>query len=131
MQDKLKKFMMGRYGIDQLSKFLLGTAVVIMLISTFFRNIVFEMLPFLLLVLCYFRIFSRNINQRYNENQKYLALRNKLFGSFINYRARRMQNKNYHIYVCPTCRQKIRIPKGKGKICITCPKCKAEFIRRS
>lgn len=131
MQDKLRKFMMGRYGVDQLSKFLLGAAVIIMLISTFFRNGLFEILPFLILIVSYFRIFSRNINQRYNENQKFLTLKTRFFGYFANFRSRSRQNKNYHIYVCPTCKQKIRVPKGKGKICITCPKCRAEFIRRS
>lgn len=131
MQDKLRRFMMGRYGVDQLGRFLLAAAVILMLISMFFRNIVIEMIPFLILVISYFRIFSRNINQRYNENQKFLAWKARFFGYFRNAGSRRMKNKNYHIYACPTCKQKIRVPKGKGKICITCPKCKAEFIRKS
>jgi hypothetical protein len=131
MQDKIRRFMMGRYGVDQLGKFMLGFAVITMLISVFFRNRIIEILPFLILVLCYFRIFSRNINQRYNENQKFLSVKNRFLGYFQNANSRRMQNKNYHIYVCPTCKQKIRVPKGKGKICITCPKCRAEFVRKS
>ncbi len=131
MQEKIRRFMMGRYGVDQLGKFLLGVAVIIMLISFFFRNAIIEALPFLILVICYFRIFSRNINQRYLENQKFLTLKNRFFGYFQGAGSRRKQRKNYHIYVCPTCKQKIRVPKGKGKICITCPKCRAEFVRRS
>jgi predicted membrane protein len=131
MQDKLRKFMMGRYGVDQLNKFLLGTAVIIVFLSIFFRNLLFDILPVILLILCYYRIFSKNISQRYKENQKYLAVRDKLVKAVQNYRTRRIQNRNYRIYVCPTCNQKIRVPKGKGKICITCPRCKAEFIRRS
>lgn len=131
MQDKLRKFMMGRYGVDQLNKFLLGTAVIIVFLAIFFRNLLFDILPVILLILCYYRIFSKNISQRYKENQKYLAVRDKLVKAVQNYRTRRIQNRNYRIYVCPTCNQKIRVPKGKGKICITCPRCKAEFIRRS
>ncbi len=130
MQDKIRRFMVGRYGVDQLSKLLLWIAVIIMLISLFFQNGI-EILSFLILIICYFRIFSRNINQRYNENQKFLTWKNRFFGYFGQVKDRRMQNKNYRIYVCPTCKQKIRVPKGKGKICITCPKCRAEFIRKS
>lgn len=131
MQDKLRRFMMGRYGLDELNRFLLTAAVILMLISMFFRNVLLEILPLLLLVLSYFRIFSKNINLRYNENQKYLAIKNRLFGYFRNLKSRHVQKRNYHIYNCPTCKQKIRVPKGKGKICITCPKCRAEFIRKS
>ncbi len=131
MQDKIRRFMMGRYGVDQLGKFMLWAAVIIMFISLFFRNGIIEVLSFAILVVCYFRILSKNMNQRYNENQKFLQLKNRILGYFEKAKTRRMQNKNYHIYVCPTCKQKIRIPRGKGKICITCPKCHAEFIRKS
>lgn len=131
MQDKIRRFMIGRYGVDQLSKFMLWIAIIAMLISVFFRNGIIELLPFLILTICYFRIFSRNVNQRYNENQKFLTFQNRFFGNFQKFNNRRMRNKKYHVYVCPTCKQKIRVPKGKGKICITCPKCHAEFIRRS
>nr|WP_246240615.1 hypothetical protein [Anaerocolumna sedimenticola] len=131
MQDKIRRFMMGRYGVDDLGKFLMWIAIIIMLPSVFFRNRIIEIIPFIILIICYFRVFSRNINKRYNENQKFLVFKNRFFGYFQRANTRRMQNKNYHIYVCPTCKQKIRVPKGKGKICITCPKCKAEFIRKS
>lgn len=131
MQEKLRRLMIGRYGMDQLGKFLSWTAIILLFITLFFRNRIIELIPFFILIICYFRIFSRNINKRYIENQKFLAYQNRFLGYFKNIRTRSMQNKNYHIYACPTCKQKIRIPKGKGKICITCPKCKAEFVRKS
>ncbi|WMJ86639.1 hypothetical protein [Anaerocolumna sp. MB42-C2] len=131
MQDKIRRFMVGRYGVDDLGKFLMWIAIIIMLPSVFFRNRIIEIIPFIILIISYVRVFSRNINQRYNENQKFLAYKRRFLGYFQSANTRRMQKKNYHVYVCPTCKQKIRVPKGKGKICITCPKCKAEFIRRS
>ena len=131
MQDKIRRFMMGRYGLDDLGKFLMWIAIIIMLPSFFFRNSIIEIIHFIILIISYVRVFSRNINQRYNENQRFLAFKGRFLGYFQGANTRRMEKKNYHIYVCPTCKQKIRVPKGKGKICITCPKCKAEFIRRS
>ena len=68
---------------------------------------------------------------RYAENQKYLALKNKWMYKWENHKRMREQKKIYHIYHCPYCKQKIRIPKGKGSIIITCPKCKQEFGKRS
>lgn len=102
-----------------------------MILSVIFRGPVLQILVVLLLTLCYFRMFSKDISKRYGENQKFLALKGRFFGYFKNMKTRNQQRKTYHIYPCPTCKQKIRVPKGKGKICITCPKCKAEFIKKS
>lgn len=131
MQDKIRRFMMGRYGGDQLNRFLLGVAIAVLLISAFFRNGIFEILAFIILAFSYYRMLSKNINQRYMENQKYLTLKNRFLSYFQRFRYNSAQKKTHHIYICPTCKQKIRVPKGKGKICITCPKCHAEFIRKS
>lgn len=123
--------MVGRYGMDQLGQFLLWVGVIVMLLSTVFGNAVLSAVSFIILIVCYMRMFSKDINKRHGENQKYLSRKERFLGFFKNYKNRREKNKNYHIYSCPTCKQKIRIPKGKGKICITCPKCHAEFIRKS
>lgn len=131
MKEKFRQFMVGRYGMDQLGQFLLGVGVIVMLLSTVLGNAVLSAISFILLIICYMRMFSRDNNKRYNENQKYLVQKDKFLGLFKNFKNKRGQNKNYHIYSCPTCKQKIRIPKGRGKICITCPKCHAEFIRKS
>ena len=67
----------------------------------------------------------------YAENQKYLALENRLRRFWGQKRYLIQQRKEYHIYKCPGCKQKIRIPRGKGKISIRCPKCGEEFIKNS
>jgi hypothetical protein len=131
MQDKMRRFMMGRYGSDDLNRFLLGLGIALLLLSTFFRYGIFEIIAFIILAISYYRMLSRNINQRYVENQKFITIKSRFFSYFQSLRFNSTKKRTHHIYACPTCKQKIRVPKGKGKICITCPKCHAEFIRKS
>ena len=137
MRDKLTKFMQGRYGVDELSRFTMGVALAL-IILTMFVNIVnrsvgsvLDFLGIAAIVYAYFRIFSRNIQQRYAENQKYLQMTSKLRLRFNKEKNLMKQRKTHHIYACPGCGQKIRIPRGKGKIEIECPKCHTKFVKRS
>lgn len=131
MKEKFRKFMIGRYGVDSLSKFMLGTAVVLLVFAMGFRNNFLNTLACLLVLLCYFRMFSRNYQKRAEENQKFLELKGKVATFLKREKEYFEQRKTHHIYKCPSCKQKIRVPKGKGKICITCPKCHTEFIKKS
>ena len=131
MKEKFRKFMIGRYGVDSLSKFMLGTAVVLLVFAMGFRNNFLNTLACLLVFLCYFRMFSRNYQKRAEENQKFLELKGKAATFLKREKEYFEQRKTHHIYKCPSCKQKIRVPKGKGKICITCPKCHTEFIKKS
>lgn len=83
------------------------------------------------IIYTYFRIFSRNIQKRYEENQWFLAKTAKLRLRFQKEKSLMAERKTNHIYTCPGCGQKIRIPKGKGKIEIDCPKCHTKFVKRS
>lgn len=123
--------MIGRYGVDSLSKFMLGTAVVLLVFAMGFRSNFLNTLACLLVLLCYFRMFSRNYQKRAEENQKFLELKGKAATFLKREKEYFEQRKTHHIYKCPSCKQKIRVPKGKGKICITCPKCHTEFIKKS
>lgn len=153
MKEKLQRFMMGRYGVDAFSKFLLGTAMVLWILDIFVNSRVLYSWALLLLVYSYYRMFSRNTSQRYQENLKFLAIKQKFMSKWKAFFKRKgvgqvgpknnaqagakfnkaswEQRKTHHIYKCPTCKQKIRIPRGKGRICITCPKCKTEFTKTS
>ena len=137
MRDKFNKFMQGRYGVDELSRFTMGAALVLiiltMFITMFNRNLgsIFDFLGIAAIVYAYFRIFSRNIQQRYAENQKYLQMTSKLRLRFNKEKNLMKQRKTHHIYSCPGCGQKVRIPRGKGKIEIECPKCHTKFVKRS
>lgn len=131
MRERFARFMAGRYGVDEFSKFVLGSAVVLMVVNLFARVRLLNPVVLLLLIYVYFRMFSKNLQKRYAENAKFLQLKGKFTGFFRKEKRIAEERKTNHIYTCPKCKQKIRIPKGKGKICITCPKCGTEFTKKS
>lgn len=131
MKEKLARFMVGRYGQDELGQFLFVTALVTMLLSVLFGGSVWYTIALILLIFGYYRMLSKNHARRYQENAKYLLYYNKAKAWIKRKQYQLKQYKQFHIYRCPSCRQKIRIPRGKGKISISCPKCKTEFIKRS
>ena len=119
----LMRFMSGRYGTDKLNSHLLWTGVAFCLLSMFMplAGLVLAMtgLSYLFMGIAVFRCLSRNTYKRYQENRKYLA-----FWS-------RVKDREHKYFACPRCRQSVRVPKGKGKIAITCPKCKEKFIKKT
>ncbi len=131
MRERFTRFMMGRYGTDEFSKFLLGAAVVLMVLNLFLRFGLLNTLVLVLLIYVYFRMFSRNVQKRYQENMKYLQIKGRITSFFQKEKRMAGDRKVNHIYKCPNCKQKIRVPRGKGKICITCPKCRTEFTKKS
>ncbi len=130
-KDKFYRFMAGRYGTDDLSKFILGSAVALMVLNLLVRVPLLNTLVVVLLILVYVRMFSTNIQKRYAENMKYLEIKNRLLGKLKKTESQAQDLKTHHIYRCPGCGQKIRVPRGKGMIMITCPKCKKEFRKKS
>lgn len=131
MREKLERFMAGRYGIDPFGQFTLITTIILMLIASFTRSGILSSLSWVLFFYTYFRMFSRNVYKRAAENQAYLNKTYKLRNWFTRQKSILAQRKTHHIYRCPSCRQKIRIPRGKGKIEVRCPKCGTTFIKRS
>ena len=131
MRDKLNQFMQGRYGIDTLGKWTVGLGLAIMLIAGWTSNSKLSLLSWVLIIYSYYRMFSRNIYKRSEENRWFLNKTSNMRGFWSNRKYNAQQMKNYHIYKCPGCGQKIRIPRGKGKIEVRCPKCRTTFIKRS
>ena len=134
VREKLERFMEGRYGMDQLSRFMDFAALALLIVSLFIKGMAGSILFYaavVLIVWSYIRIFSRNTHKRYVENERFLSLTGRLLSGFSNRRYHQEQRKIYKYFYCPGCRQKVRVPKGKGRICITCPKCRREFVRRS
>lgn len=131
MKERMQRFMAGRYGNDQLNQFIFIVAIISMVLEIITRQSLFYTLTLVLLILAYVRVFSRNINKRYEENMKFLQKKDAILNKFRKQKYYAAQRRNYNIYTCPQCKQKIRIPKGKGKISITCPKCRTSFIKKS
>ncbi len=134
LKKKFENFMQGRYGVDFLNKFLMGLALVLILLSIFARGSLGALLDtagLVIIIIAYYRIFSRNIVKRYDENQKFLAQTEGIRRWFRKQKNIMVLRKDYHIYTCPQCKQKIRIPRGKGKIEISCPKCGTKFVKKS
>ena len=131
MKERMQRFMAGRYGNDQLNQFFFIVAIISMVLEIITRQSLFYTLTLVLLILAYVRVFSRNINKRYEENMKFLQKKDMILNKFCKQKYYAAQRRNFHIYTCPQCKQKIRIPKGKGKIRITCPKCRTSFIKKS
>lgn len=127
MKEKIARFMYGRYGVDHLCRLLVTIALVLLLISAFAGSNVLYLLSLGILVYAYYRAFSRNLQARYREAASYERLKNKVKGL-----PRRLKESRTHkIFKCPGCSQKIRIPRHKGNIEITCPKCKTTFRGKS
>ena len=131
MRSKLYQFMIGRNGADEFSRFLSWFILILLLFGIFVRIPLISWIALVLIVYMYWRVFSRDLDKRRQENQKYLNLRYKLAASWSKGRRQAAQRRDYRFYKCPVCKQKVRVPKGHGRIEITCPKCREKFVRKS
>ena len=119
----LRHFMAGRYGTDKLNTCILVLGVIVSIVAAILRNplltLILATISYVLMFWAIFRTFSRNTYKRYRENRKFLMLLD------------RIKDRDHRYFTCPRCRQPVRVPRGKGKIAITCPKCKEKFIRKT
>ena len=131
LKDRFIRFMYGRYGVDSFGKFTIWGSLILMLIAGWTHRGILSWLAWAGIIYSYFRMFSKNTYKRAAENQKYLQMTRGIRTFFYRQRNMITQRKTHHSYKCPSCKQKIRVPKGKGKIEIRCPKCNTRFIKRS
>jgi len=141
MKERLRKFMEGRYGADALNRFLTVCGWVLLLtgfvLSAFSGKVLLSIgsllvtLSWALLIFSIFRTLSKNTSQRASENYKYFVYKNKVTGWFRRLKTRWQDRKVHRYFKCPQCHATVRVPKGKGKIRITCPKCKHQFVKKS
>ena len=118
----LRRFMEGRYGHDRLNLTMLVVGCVLCFVQIFVPagiGVILTIASEALLILSLFRCFSRNTYKRYNENRRFLLL------------VDRIKDRAHRYYSCPKCRQTVRVPRGKGKIAITCPKCREKFVKKT
>lgn len=130
-REKLRQFMIGRYGMDQMNQYLMYAVLAVILINIFARSRILEILEVAGLVYLYFRMLSKNVGRRYQENQAFLRHTFKVTDRISKWKFRMQEGRKFHIYKCPDCGQKVRVPRGRGKISIHCPKCGTDFIKKS
>lgn len=126
---KFRSFMYGRYGFDELTSFLSVLTVIFVVLALFWRY--FNIVAWLILLYSVFRIYSRNISARSRERARYLRIRTKVQNVFRLQKNKHRDRKTHRYYKCPACRSMLRVPKGRGKIEITCPRCGKKFIKKS
>ena len=155
----LYRLMQGRYGNDEFSQFLMIAGIVVIFASNFLRVGLLHTLGWVMLIYAYFRVMSKNISKRQQENYKFLQLKSRLLSrkpagnagagqsKWKQRKAQKQQAKqqqtdysqyqqqadveNYNYYRCRNCGQIVRVPKGKGTVKITCPECKNSFTDRT
>ena len=122
-KNKLRQFTAGRYGTDKLNTCILVLGVTVSIVAAILRDplltLILATISYVLMFWAIFRTFSRNTYKRYRENRKFLMLLD------------RIKDRDHRYFTCPRCRQPVRVPRGKGKIAITCPKCKEKFIKKT
>ena len=118
----LARFMYGRNGFDQLGIAMLWLSIILDIVSIFVRSTLLDAAGLAIWVIVLFRVFSKNLAKRRDENSAYLRLIWQLKNKSRNYKQRR-QDTDHKYFTCKTCKTVCRVPVGKGKIRITCPKC--------
>ena len=129
----LKKFMYGRYGADQLSRALIILSFILIIILGFLPSNLSSLvvIGYIPTVICIFRIFSKNMFKRKQENYRYLKWESSVTKWSKQKLNRAKDSKTHKYFTCPDCKQKLRVPRGQGKISVTCPKCKKSFKGKS
>ena len=119
----MRRFMAGRYGTDKLNMYILGAGVIVCLLTMFIPfalvDLILTVISYALMIWAITRTFSRNTYKRYQENKRFLLF------------LERLKDREHKYFKCPKCRQSVRVPKNKGKIAITCPKCRERFIKKT
>jgi hypothetical protein len=131
MENKMRNFMVGRYGNDQLNVAMVVFGMILTFTGDAISSKLLTLLSYIVFGGCIYRVMSRDFTARSNENKKFLdfwnpislKLKNNSYGTA-------MKDRNYKYFKCPNCKQMLRAPRGKGKIQVTCQKCRTQFIKK-
>ena len=123
MRNGLVRFMTGRYGTDKLNMLILGIGLAFTLAGMFIPHatvkLAMTVIAYVFMIWAIYRSLSRQTYKRYDENRRFLLFFQKL------------KDREHRYFDCPRCRQQVRVPRGKGKIAITCPKCREKFVKKT
>jgi len=130
MREKLYRFMQGRYGVDTLNNVLIIVCLVLFILQIFYQNFILGFIAYALWFWAIYRMLSRQIYKRNQENEKFMKLFDPIKRMKILHQKRK-QDPTHKYYRCPSCQQIVRLPKGHGKVIVTCPKCHNQFEKRT
>ena len=125
-----QRFMYGRYGNDQLNLFLIGAYLLLYLLYAFTRFVPLYWLSLVLLFVVLFRLLSRNLPRRREENAKFMRSAGPIL-QWLRLQRTIHKDKEHRYFKCPNCGQQLRVPRGKGRITVTCRGCGASFQEKS
>ena len=127
IRERIADFMIGRYGIDRLYYFLLGICFVLIIINIFINSYIISLIESGLFVYAIFRVMSRNVYKRQQENEKFNQIAEKI-KKFIKFQKCKWRDRKTHVYKkCPACKNNLRLPREKGEHTVVCPCCKNRF----
>lgn len=136
LRNSLSRFMYGRNGADQLGLALIWAAIILDIVGMLLKKLallsgIISVITTVMVLLAVYRVFSRNLEKRQSENARFLE---KIWWPikrrFSSGRQQRM-DKEHKYFTCPGCKTVCRVPVGKGRIVITCPKCRREIHGKS
>ena len=130
MRNAFQRFMYGRYGNDQLNQFLIIAALVLFVLNLVFRASAVTLVADVLIVCCLFRMLSKNTYKRREENAKFMRKAQPAI-KWLRLQQSIRRDKAHRYFKCPNCSQYLRVPRGKGKITVTCRSCGASFQEKS
>jgi len=130
MRNAFQRFMYGRYGNDQLNQFLIIAALVLFVLNLVFRASAVTLVADVLIVCCLFRMLSKNTYKRREENAKFMRKAQPAI-KWLRLQQSIRKDKAHRYFKCPNCSQYLRVPRGKGKITVTCRSCGASFQEKS
>ena len=125
------KIMYGRYGVDEFSRFLIKASLVAMVINLITGLRIFYYIFMVLIIYNCFRVYSKNHYKRQQELSAFLVLKRQTDNKLALQKRIWNERHTHRFFSCPKCKTTVRVPKGRGKIEITCPKCHNSFIKKS
>lgn len=130
MREKLYAFMRGRYGNDTLNNVLMVICIISFILDMFLHTSVITIIGYIAWFIALYRMFSRQVYKRNQENEKFMNLISPIT-RMKTLHQKRKQDPTHKYYRCPSCHQIVRLPKGHGKVVVTCPKCQTQFEKRT
>lgn len=127
----VRQFMAGRHGADELTNTMVIIALVLMLFTAVTGSSLLNLISLILYGVSIFRMFSRNVAKRYEENRKFVEWRQKLTTSVSQRWVRLKNTKKYRYFKCPECGALLKLPRKVGEVTVTCGKCRHSFKQKA